>query len=330
VRRPALLANLGVVIGLLPWLPGLINDFTSPTVKILSALSPFTVHDVRIALGHWAVGYPYANSVPLSQLPGTLSLVMLACAPIVAISALAARRDRGPGTGVASGGGWPRIGRDQRVVLILALAVCTPVGEALASAVSTHIFGVRNLAASWPALALSFAALLTAPRRRVAMVAAGLAVAAFAIAAVRMLDGAYQRPDYRAAGNLIAHDSRGIGVVIDETGNISPGPLTPFDLTLHTQVRVFRALAPAERSHPYGFLDPTVGLPQATRQAVAAARGGPIAIVSTLAPASDIVKLQQRIAPQTAHLPPPYVLVEDHVYPGIARVEVKVYASRTR
>src|SRR5439155_1296281 len=47
-RRAALLANLGAVVGFLPWLPGLIADFNSPTTKILAAAGPFNLHTVRV------------------------------------------------------------------------------------------------------------------------------------------------------------------------------------------------------------------------------------------------------------------------------------------
>src|SRR5581483_2646734 len=60
-RRPAFLANIGAAVGVVPWLPGLINDFRSPTVKILSALSPFSPHAVWIDLGHWTIGYPFSQ-----------------------------------------------------------------------------------------------------------------------------------------------------------------------------------------------------------------------------------------------------------------------------
>jgi uncharacterized membrane protein len=52
-RRPALFANAGAIVAFLPWLSGVINDFTSPTTDILSALQPLNAHSVRVALEHW-------------------------------------------------------------------------------------------------------------------------------------------------------------------------------------------------------------------------------------------------------------------------------------
>ena len=57
---------------------------------------------------------------------------------------------------------------DRRTGLVFGLAFATPVGEAFFSIVgSTKVFGTRNLAASWPALALAGAALLVAAGPRV-------------------------------------------------------------------------------------------------------------------------------------------------------------------
>ena len=317
LRRPLLAANFGAAVGVVPWLPGLHNDLTSPTVKILSALSPFTWHDVRVAIGHWALGYPYANSISLGGLPGPLALVALGLCVLLAAGAIARRRGGGSGLDPHP---------DHRLGLLVALAVATAVGEALASAVSTHVFGVRNLAASWPALGLCFAALLVAAGPRVRLVTVGLAVLAFAIAAVDLLLPANRRPDYAAAATLIEHGSPHVSVVIDETGEISPGPLTPLDVALSHPVATVRAGAPAERDHPYSFTDPLVGIDAATREAVAIANGGPIAVVSTLSPPGDITALQQRTTPRTAPIPAPYRLIATHTYAGIARVQVKVYA----
>jgi 4-amino-4-deoxy-L-arabinose transferase-like glycosyltransferase len=321
MRRPALLANLGALAGLLPWIPGLVNDFNSPTVSILSALSPFTLHDVRLALEHWTIGYPYATSARLSGLPGTIALVLLGAAVVIAAGgALASVRRHTRIT-------W-RLRPEHRIVLVLALALATPIAEAFVSSFSTHVFGVRNLAASWPPLALALAALLVAAGPRLRLAAIPLALASFAIGGAKMLLHRYERPDYQAPISFIEQHARLGDVVIDETGNISPGPLTPLDVTLHAPLPVFRAGSPAERDHPFGFFDPIVPLPQAIGRAVAAAHGAQVFVVSTVFVAGDIAGLQQRVAPVRADFPSPYRRVESHVYPGIARTKIEVFSRR--
>ena len=155
-RRPALLANVAAAVAFVPWLHGLRADLDSPTTDILSKLAPFNEEQVRLSLAHWALGYPYATIVSLAELPGITAIVLLGLAVILAVA------------GVAAGRAWQRArpAGDRRVLLIVALALSTPVCEAIFSALgSSSFFGTRNLAASWPALALAFAALLLQPAR---------------------------------------------------------------------------------------------------------------------------------------------------------------------
>jgi len=321
-RRPAVIANLGVMAGLAPWTVGFLRDYTSPTLKILAALSPFSAHDIPIILGHWAIGYPYANSyASLIHLPGPVALGLLSVATAIALAGLAA---------------YGRGEHDMRrlatanpsVTLIVVLALATPVGEALVSTFGSHIFGVRNLAASWPALALGFAASLMAPAPRWRVAAVGLAVAAFAIAAALMLTAPYSRPDYQAAAKLIDGIRPAIHEVVDETGGLSPGPLTSMDVELRQPVQLFRAGAPDERAHPFGFADPIVPLSDAVAGAVAAARGGMVAVVSNLLPRGS--GIASRREPATPSFPASYRLLSAHVYPGLVATEVRIYAEPSR
>ncbi|MGI9184464.1 MAG: glycosyltransferase family 39 protein [Solirubrobacteraceae bacterium] len=322
-RGRAVVASLGAVAGLLPWTVGFLRDFSSPTLKILSALSPFSAHDIPVILGHWAIGYPYANyDAGVAHLPGPVALALLVLATIIAGAGLA-RRAADPGRG---GGHRASVldGMPKPLILVLVLVLVTPVGEGVVSVFSSHIFGVRNLAASWPGLALGLAALLTAPAPRLRVAAVSLVLGGFAIGAVLMLSATYSRPNYQAAADLI-NARAAIHAVIDETGEISPGPLTPIDVELTRRVAVFRAGSPAERQHPFGFADPIASLSDAVAGAVAAARGGPIAVVSTvLPPGAEIATRRQ---PPKPPFPPPYRLLETHVYAGLAPTEVSVYAD---
>jgi 4-amino-4-deoxy-L-arabinose transferase-like glycosyltransferase len=323
-RRRAVIANVGAVAGLLPWTAGFIRDYTSPTLKILSLLSPFDLHAIPIILGHWAIGYPYANyDAGIVHLPGPVALGLLALATLAAVLALGARlagRRAQPG---ARGTRLPR-----PVVLALVLLLATPVAEGVISIFSSHIFGVRNLAASWPGLALCFAALLTVPgpRLRLAVVAMGLS--AFAIGAALMLSPTYSRPNYQAAADVVNGAHPVVRVVIDETGEISPGPLTPVDVELSRRVALFRAGAPAERDHPFNFGDPIAPLSGAVSAAVAAAHGGPVAVVSTALPSGAVIATRRQAGTPT--FPAPYRLISTHVYAGIAPVAIRIYAERSR
>ncbi len=310
LRRAVVLANLGVIVGLLPWATGLINDFHSPTTQILSALSPFTFDYIRLSFEHWALGFPYVDAGGLGALPGTVAMVLLGLAAVVAVIGAATQLDRLRA--------W--IGRlDRRILLIFALALAAPVGELLASAVSTHIIGVRNLASSWIPLALSLSLLLlvlAGPRLR--LVAVALSVAAFAIAAGKMLETHFARTDFRGVANFIAGNARPGDVVIDGSGVLSPGPLTGLDLVLHKHLPVFRAGAPQERDHPYNLYDSFPSTATAVSEAVAAAHGGRAFVVSyTPLPG---------VKPPVFPFPPRYRLVQTRHYPEFVGVTLDVYA----
>lgn len=269
-RRAALLANVGAVVLFSPWIPSAIREDHSPTLKILSALSPFNFGYARVSLEHWVIGYPYSN-VPLRDLPGVPALVLAGLAVVIAAGALAVkwRAQRTP----------LRQAVDQRLALVIMLALSVPVGEALESAVASHTFGGRNLAASTTGVLLLLAALVAAPRRPLRYVPVALLVAAFALAAGKMTEAQYQRPDVAAAARFIEARIQPGDAVIDETVAFSPGPLSALDTVLRPGIAVFRAGNPAERDHPFGFLDPIVALPTAAKNAMRAAPRGRIFVV---------------------------------------------------
>jgi 4-amino-4-deoxy-L-arabinose transferase-like glycosyltransferase len=269
--RPALLANLGAAAAVLPWLTGLVNDFTSPTTKILSALSPFGPHAIWVTLTHWTIGYPY-GIVSLKEEPGYLAIGLLALAVAIAIAGLAAKQTRP----------WrwsPR--SNPGLVLVVALALAAPVGEAAVSLVSTHLFSVRNLAVSWPAAAVAVATLFLSPQLRpVRLAASGLALAALCISTVRFLSPDRARPDFAGVADFIQQRAGPSDVVIDAAA-FSPGPLTGLDVTLGGSIPVYRVGESAETDHPFTIFDQVKPAAEVARQAAAATpRDGHIFVVT--------------------------------------------------
>ncbi len=263
-RRAAILANVGAGVLLAAWVPGMLNDFRSPTTVILSDLSPFSPGAVRTDLTHWALGYPYTKLATLAQIPGRPAVVLLVGATLLALAGVALA-------------GWRRRPAlrelDRRVLLVGLLTLATPVCEAVYSAVDTHIFGVRNLASSWVPGALLFGWLVWASGRRIAPAAAALALVGLGLAGASMLHDSHQRPHYGQAADYVDAHARAGDVVIDQTGELSPGPFTAFDVAVDRPLTIVRALAPQERSHPFGLSDPYVSLSQASAEAARMARG---------------------------------------------------------
>ena len=140
-RRALLTATAVAVVFYLPWLPSLKADMDSPTTRILDALLPFNLEAVRVSLEHWSLGYSYnIRSGTLGDLPGRPALVLLGASLCLGVYGLFTMRAR-LGSRLAAGRG--------RAVLIVLLALATPVGAALQSAVGSSIFITRSLAAAW-------------------------------------------------------------------------------------------------------------------------------------------------------------------------------------
>ena len=200
---------------------------------------------------------------------------------------------------------------------MILLALALPVGAVLFSAVGpTSMISARNLAASWPYLGLALATVVLASGPRLRPAAAGLAVAAFAIGAVAMLDPDHGRPEYERASEFILEGGKRGDVVIDEVVRLSPGPVSPIDPPLDGRRTTYRSRAPQQSDHPFNLSDRVVPAEEADRKAAlaAAAAGGRIFLVSHSAdspPRSSMGDFRQ---------------VERRDYPGIYRVLVRVYA----
>ncbi len=316
-RRAILIASLAAAGGVLPWVPGLINDLHSPTLKIFSALAPFTARDVASEVGRWAIGYPYVSVGSLSDLPGTVALVLLGAVVAAALIGLALAYRGGSVTGLACS-------HHRRLVLVAALTLATLGGEIVVSATGDHLVSVRDLAPSWPYLALGAAAAVTAAGGRPALAATALALAAFALGAVKMLASSYQRPDYQAAADYVAASARPGDVILDETGYLSPGPLTGLDVSLHRRLPVLRVATPAERDHPYGFGDPPVPLRSGVQRAVSTAHGHRVLMVAYL---PGGVRWRSRFDPAHGAFPGRYRLTAERRYTGIRQLVTGIYTD---
>lgn len=309
-RRPALVASAVAALAFAPWLPGLRGDMTSGTTEILSALQPFTAGFVRTALAHWVLAYPYGiDGAGIGDLPGVPALALLAAAVALGAAGLALRvlRER------------PRI--EPGLVLIVALAVAAPVGEALVSAFGSNLFGTRNLAGSWPAMALCLSALILAAGPRLGVAAAALAVVAFAIGAYKMLQPDFRRADFDGVAAQIVRESRPGDVVVD-AAQISPaGVPRALTVALGGARPIFDVGRDDVRYDPFRIAGLAPPPEQVLERAASAARGHRMFLV---------VPADHPLATSTLDaLPPGWRPVETRTFPGANRLELVVAADQT-
>ena len=307
-RRPALIATAVAALLYLPWMPSVKGDVDSPTTDILSAFSPLTLDGTRLTLGHWTVGFPYGGPTrSMSDLPGMPALLLLAVSLGLGAYGIFTMRSRLKEWFAPNHG---------RIVLILVLALATPVGSLLQSAVGANVFSTRSLAASWPYLALAVAALITVGRPVLRLTAAALAVTALAIGAAMMTQERFHRPDYTALAQLAADHP---GAVVVDGAAFTPGPLTNFDVESSSPgVPIFRLSVPAQMTKPFGVGEQPPDPAVVAAQAIAAADGGPIIVMAGLyggPPLEQFVDL----------LPEGYELTDHTEIHGLFDLQAQVY-----
>jgi hypothetical protein len=217
----------------------------------------------------------------------------------------------------------PRLpgGRD-RLVLVAAMALAAPVGTLLASALGQHMVATRNLATSWPWLALAIGAIIAATGTRLAAAAAALVVAAFAVGGLELLTPNARRPDYRAAAAAIDRAARpGDAVVDDGAALVTPGPLTGLDAALRGRHAIVRVGVPEERVRTFLYGDPIAGPDAAVRRAAALAGRGTIFVLSQQGgPAWSDAPWDERL--RAVGFGP----VAARTFPGLIRLHLLAYA----
>lgn len=192
IREPLISIAL-IALLYVPWLPNL----RGKALGVIGGLYPLTASHVVKDLVRVVVGSPLAS---LGQIPTTAGAI------VVAICVLA-----GIGTALrawygVSEAARPRIDVRSPQVLMIALAVATPVGVLLYSIVATDIWLPRGLSGSIPAIAIVLAAALAALAalpRRIWPVAAVLVVATLVFGTIKSFGTAYVRQDYRAMARYL-------------------------------------------------------------------------------------------------------------------------------
>ena len=305
-KRWPLVVSTGVaVVAYLPWLPSLRGDLDSGTTEILSNLLTMTPEWVRLTLSHWSIGFPYPGARSgVGVVPGVPALCLLAAGIAVGAGGMFTMRSRlGP---------W-FAAREKRIVLVVLLALATPVGTLAQSAVGTNVFSARPLAASWPYLALTVAALITVGRPAVRYTSSLLVVGAFALGAWNMQGTNLQRPHFsRLATFTEAYPD---AVVVDGFA-FTPGPLSNLDVE---GVAAIRLNVPEQRVKPFGLMMKRPYPAEVVARAVAETDGRPIILISGDPPLPVATRFQELL------LGTGYVLTHTERTRGLLDLQAFVY-----
>jgi hypothetical protein len=182
--RELAFAHAAVAIGLTPWLPSFLEDRTAGFQTAIETFWPFTLSFFFRSLGGFVVGNPY---VGLRSIPGLAALVLIGAGLLI---------------GLAGARAVAASLRRPEVVLIVVLALATPVGAALYGIPFSSVFVPRTLLSSLPALCLALGLLVTAPPRPLAALATALVLAGFGLGVARVVVWETKPPYSEAAGHV--------------------------------------------------------------------------------------------------------------------------------
>ncbi len=191
IWRPLLAANAAAAIGFVPWIPTYLDDSSSP-FNVTGFLHPFGFETFFRDLGDWTMSTPPVADV--GRVPGTLGALLVGAGIVVAAA-------------IAGTAAWQRRGElakpSKNLVLVIVLALATPLGMAAYSIAGDDIYLSRVLIPSSPGLIVALAALLAAPRMPLRALTVGAVVIGFSIGVVKTFDADNQRPNYRAAADFV-------------------------------------------------------------------------------------------------------------------------------
>jgi mannosyltransferase len=317
-RRPLIVTNLAAALVFVPWIPAFVDDTSKQAARNIEPAFPLTLTNaVNAMIRMW-----FAGAISkLSDLPGSLALTLIGTSVAVGTAGLvlrasASREWRSPSAGV---------------VLVIVLALASPLGAALHNVVALSIFTPRNLIASWPGFALSLGALVTAgaaPLRRVAVV---LLLAGFGIGALELVEDANRRPDMEGAARFIESTGEPGAPVVD-VPQFSPGPqmameaaLAPAGAPVPPDRLVFELGAPTlaerldvnRRGKSFDLGVPPVAPEQVARQVTRIAGDGTVFVVATPQVPIDRLRLVPGpLARFLSALPRRFHEIDSKAFPG--------------
>ncbi len=250
------------------------------------------------------------------ELPGRFVITIVVGALVVAAAiALVAALRREAGLRI-----W--LAEHRMAVLVFALALATPVGEALLALIGTDLFGARNLTASTPGLLLAFGTVLTAAGPVWGGICTVVVVGGFMVGTIKSLEDSARTVDYRAAAALI-DDRRSPGdpVVDLLTAPVTPVPLTPLSAHLRDEATVFSLNLP-EGDPPFLPLTPKPDPDLLLEQALTVGRDGRVFIVGPEAMVTVVDSERGRYQDGDIDLPAGWQVDSVVSLPGVAELNL--------
>ncbi len=191
--RELALAYVAIAVGYIPWLLAFLNQ-KGNSISDLSSYWPLRAKEVVRELLRLFLGHP--NFVP-STLPGRAAVALIGLAIAAALAASAARW-------LSRRGEERRLPRPSpQIVLLILLAVASPIGFIAYSEIGPHIVIARYMSPALPAATLLVGAILASAPRLVAIPATAVVLAGFAIGAIAGQQPEHQRPPWRDAAHYI-------------------------------------------------------------------------------------------------------------------------------
>jgi 4-amino-4-deoxy-L-arabinose transferase-like glycosyltransferase len=189
--RAPLIANAAAVLLYVPWIPHL----GARNLAVIGGLEPLTLHNMGTDLLRVVAGYPYAGPHAIPTLAGVVAIGLCGLLGVLSLGRIRLGRGSSQSRQPARGlGGLGVIG---------ALAVSTPLGVLLYSAVSTDLWDARDLYASAPAAFLVLGALLAAIPRPLGVGATAVVLVVLVAGTIRSISPRYARPAFRAAASYL-------------------------------------------------------------------------------------------------------------------------------
>lgn len=190
LRQPVI-ASVVAILLYLPWLPHL----RGKELGVIGGLYPLTASHVLKDSVRWLAGYVWAS---LTQIPGTWGLLVLGACLLAGLAAVIARWWRG-GRRIDWSAPW---------LLLVVLAIATPVGLLVYSIAVTDLWLPRGLSASIPAAVLVIGALLAALPGAARIVAVAAVLATLAVGTIKSFGPDYVREPYRAMSAYVDRHAR--------------------------------------------------------------------------------------------------------------------------